>query len=212
MEGAEDALIDVFKNKHGLVLSVSCKILIGNVMKHGLDEETVRTGNWLEGQAQRVVLDNGAEHALSRSADDTELGGVADTPEGCAAIQMDMDSLEEPQEVQQKELQIAAPEEDQPQQLMCQYVLGQSAEKRLCRRDPGDGDRHQDVFVANRTSSILGYIRRSITGRSREGIFPPLLSPGETTDAVLCPALGSQVQQKFWATGESKAKGHEENS
>ena len=39
-------------------------------------------------------LNEGIEFILSEFGDDTELGGVADTPGGCASIQQDLDRLE----------------------------------------------------------------------------------------------------------------------
>lgn len=48
-------------------------------------------------------LDNGAERTLSKFLDDTNVGVVAGTSEGCAAVQRNLKELEESHQVQQRE-------------------------------------------------------------------------------------------------------------
>lgn len=69
----------------------------------------------------------------------------------------------------------------------------------------------QRAFTKKECQCLLCYSKQSTAKQVELGDFSLLFSTGQATPGVLCPGLGSSVQERYGTTGESPVKNHQDD-
>ncbi|GAB0177933.1 mitochondrial enolase superfamily member 1 [Grus japonensis] len=154
-------------------------------------------------------LDTETEYTLSKFADDTKLGGVTDTPDGCVTIQRDLCKLDNLMKFNKGKSQVLNLVRNNPRHQYtpeAKWLERSSARKAL--ELLLDKKLSQQCVPAAKAKDILGYSGKSIESRSRE-VIPPLSS------ALVRPHLECWVHcwapQRKTDSGANSAKGHKDD-
>ena len=143
-------------------------------------------------------LDEGMERAVTKFADDTKLGGVADMPEGCAAVQRDPDRLEnwvgrhlmKDNEGKCRVLRLGKNKPRHQEKLGTALLESSEGERDLgVLVDSWMSTSQQCALVAQKANGTVGCMRRGVLRRSREvllALYSALVRPHQDYCATFC--------------------------